>query len=102
MHIDVSRAHFHAKAQRLVLVRLPVDDRLRADAVKMGLLKKNTCGTRDAASNWERDGQEHVKSWREGGVNSGSARRICLVTTNIKYQEGHMVTASSSQDQQND
>ena len=24
MHIDVSRAHFHAEAQRLVLVRLPV------------------------------------------------------------------------------
>ena len=27
MHIDVSRAHFHAKAQRPVLIRLPVEDR---------------------------------------------------------------------------
>ena len=29
MHIDVSRAYFHAKAQRLVLVRSPVEDRLK-------------------------------------------------------------------------
>ena len=28
MHIDVSRAYFHSKAQRLVLVRLPVEDRI--------------------------------------------------------------------------
>ena len=27
MHIDVSRAYFHAKAQRPVLIRLPVEDR---------------------------------------------------------------------------
>ena len=38
MHIDVSRAHFHAKAQRLVLVRLPVEDRMGADAGKVSLL----------------------------------------------------------------
>ena len=33
MHIDVSRAYFHAKAQRLVLVRLPVEDRMGAGKV---------------------------------------------------------------------
>ena len=27
MHIDVSRAYFHAKAQRCVLIRLPAEDR---------------------------------------------------------------------------
>ena len=32
MHIDVSRANFHAKAQRLVLIRLPVEDRMGTDA----------------------------------------------------------------------
>ena len=32
MHIGVSRAYFHAKAQRPVLVRLPVEDRVGADA----------------------------------------------------------------------
>ena len=54
MHIDVSRAFLDAKAQRLVLVRLPVEDRMGADAGKISLLKKSMYGTRDAASNWER------------------------------------------------
>ena len=34
-----------------------------ADAGKIGLMKKSMYGTEDAASNWERDWQEHVKSW---------------------------------------
>ena len=64
MHIDVSRAYFHVQAQRLVLIRLPVEDRMGADAGEIGQLKKSMYGTGDAASNWERDWQEHVKSWR--------------------------------------
>ena len=48
MHIDVSRAYFHAKAQRLVLVRLPVEDPMGADTGEIGLL---------------RDWQEHVNNW---------------------------------------
>ena len=63
MHIDVSRAYFHAKAQRFVLIRLPVEDRMGADAGKVGLMKKSMYGTRDAASNWERDWQGHVQKW---------------------------------------
>ena len=63
MHIDVSRAYFHAKAQRPVLIRLPVEDRMGADAGKVGLMKKSMYGTRDAASNWERDWQGHVQMW---------------------------------------
>ena len=63
MHIDVSRAYFHAKAQRPVLIRLPVEDRIGTDAGKVGLMKKSMYGTRDAASNWERDWQENVKKW---------------------------------------
>ena len=62
MHIDVSRAYFHAKAQKLVLIRLPVENRMGADGGKIGLLQKSMYGTRDAASNWERDLQEHIKS----------------------------------------
>ena len=34
MHTDVSRAYFHAKAQRLVPVRLPREDRVGADVGK--------------------------------------------------------------------
>ena len=43
-------------AQRLVLIPLPVEDRVGADAGKIGLMNKNMY-------NWERDWQEHVKSW---------------------------------------
>ena len=58
MHIDVSRAYFHAKAQRPVLIRLPVEDRMGTDVGKVGLMKKSMYGTRDAASNWELDWHE--------------------------------------------
>ena len=34
-----------------------------ADAGKVGLMKKSMYGTRDAASNWERDWQGHVQKW---------------------------------------
>ena len=50
MRIDVSRAFFHAEAQRLVLVRLPVENRMGADDGKIGLLKQSTYGRREAAS----------------------------------------------------
>ena len=63
MHIDVPRAYFHAEAQRAVLIRLPVEDRMGTNAGKVGLMKKSMYGTRDAASNWERDWQKHVKNW---------------------------------------
>ena len=63
IHLDVSRAHFLARAQRPVLIRLPVEDRMGTDAGKVGLMKKSMYGTRVAASNWERDWQEHVKNW---------------------------------------
>ena len=43
MHVDVSRAYFHAKAQRPVLKRLPVEDRMGTDARKVGLMKKSMC-----------------------------------------------------------
>ena len=63
MHIDVSRAYFHAKAQRSVLIRLPAENLMGTYAGKVGLMKKSMYGTRDAASNWERDWQEHVENW---------------------------------------
>ena len=62
MLIDVSRAYFHATAQRFVLVRLPAEDRTGADAVEIGWLNWSMYGTWDTASNWERDWQEHIKS----------------------------------------
>ena len=69
MHIDVSRAYFHAKAQRLVLLQSPVEDRMGADAGEIGSLKKSMYGTRYAPSNWER----HWKRTRERlGISAGA------------------------------
>ena len=36
MQIDVSCAYLHAKAQRLVVIRLPLEDRMGTDAGKVG------------------------------------------------------------------
>ena len=63
MHVDVSRAYFHAKAERLVLVKLPVEDCSGKDEGEIGLLKKSMYGTRDAASIWERDWHGHPETW---------------------------------------
>ena len=87
MHVDVSRAYFHAKSQRLVLVRLPAGDRMGADAGTVGLLKKSMCGTRDAASTWECDW--HVKNW---GV------RLGLRSKTLFYQEGHQISGMTHGD----
>ena len=35
MHVDVSRAYFHAKAQRPVLIRLPAEDRMEMTQAKL-------------------------------------------------------------------
>ena len=61
MHADVSRAYFHAKAQRAVLVKLPAEDWSGKDVGNFGLLKKRMYGSRDAESNREKD--RHLESW---------------------------------------
>ena len=49
-----------------------------ADAGKVGLMKKSMYGTRDAASNCERDLARSRP--RSGDFNWGPARRICFTT----------------------
>ena len=49
----------------------------------IGLLKKSMCGTREAASKCERDGQEHVKSW---------SFQLGLSSKNLFCQESHQVS----------
>ena len=51
---------------------------------KIGLLKRSIYGTRDAASNWERDWQEHGKNW---DISWDSARRICFDMRGKEFQE---------------
>jgi len=48
--IDVRRAYFHAKARRLVYIKLPEEDNQEG---MCGKLVKAMYGTRDAAQNWE-------------------------------------------------
>ena len=74
MHVDVSCAYFHAKAQRPVLGKLPAEDCSGKDQGKIGLLTKRMYGTRDAASNRERDWQGHLENW--GHVLGRSARSL--------------------------
>ena len=50
---------------------------------RLDLMKKSMCGTRDAASNWERDWQEHVKSW---GI------RLRLSSKNLFHHEENRVS----------
>ena len=77
MHIDVSRAYFHAKARETRAHTEPVEDRMGTDAGKVGLMKKSMYGTRDAASNWERDWQEHVQNW---GFQLGLSSKNLFIT----------------------
>ena len=46
MQLHVSHAYFHAKAQRLVLLKLLAEGCLGNDGSKIGLMKNNMCGTR--------------------------------------------------------
>ena len=85
MHIDVSRAYFHAKAQRLVLVRLRVEDRIGADAREIGLMKKRTFmvqGTQPAIGS-----VTGMSTSKAGAFSLGSARRICFTMERIEFQE---------------
>ena len=93
MHIDVARAYFHAKAQRLVLVRLPVEDRMGADAGNIRLLKKSMYGTRTLQAIESVIGKCMSKA---GAFNLGSIRRICLTRKSIKFQECNTKITSCS------
>ena len=62
MHVDGSRAYFHAKAQRLVPVKLQVAHCSGKDEGEIGLLKKSMYDISDAACNWERDWQGHQEN----------------------------------------
>ena len=61
MHVDVSRAYFHVKAQRRGGT-ITSGGQNGHRCWKIGLLKKSMYGTRDAASNWERDWPKHIKT----------------------------------------
>ena len=52
--LDVSRAHFHAPAERKLFVELPPEDDMASNPAYCGELAMSMYGTRDAAYNWEK------------------------------------------------
>ena len=88
MHIDVSRAHVHAKTQRLVLVLVPVGDRMDADVGKWDWCER-ACTAHGTQRNWERDRQEHFKSWWY---------QLDLSSKNLFRHEQHRVTGMTYDD----
>ena len=84
VHVDVSRAYFHAKAQRLVLVKLPVEDCSGKDKGTIGRFEAEHVWYQRCSKHWERDWQGHLGNWRyELGR---SSRKLVL-----QYEEGNLV-----------
>ena len=54
-HYDISRAHFHGTAQRIIYIRLPAEDRQKYGEDKVGRLVKSMHGTQDASHIWQLD-----------------------------------------------
>jgi len=70
MHIDVSRAYFHAAVTRPVIIEIPPEDWQEGDDGKVGVLLKSMYGTRDAASNWA---SEFTKTLQKVGFEVGES-----------------------------
>ena len=57
---DISRAFFHARAEREVYVQLPKEDLKDGGTGLCGRLKYSMYGTRDAAQNWYKEYSNHL------------------------------------------
>ena len=68
--LDVSRAHFHAKATRRLFVELPPEDARHGVEDLCGELVMSLYGTRDAAFNWE---ESYSRFLMELGIKRGKA-----------------------------
>ena len=54
-HYDISRVHFQGTAQKLICIKLLVEDRQKYRKEKFGRLVKSMYGTRDASHIWQLD-----------------------------------------------
>ena len=88
MHIHVSRAHFHAKVQRLVLVRLQVEDRVGRRCWENWTVEQKHVWYTGRCEQWCH-WQEHVKKW---------GFRLGLSSKNLSYQERHQVSGMTHGD----
>ena len=82
-----------------MLVKLPIEELLRERTKqKVGLLKESMYGTRDAASNWERDWQGHLENW---GYELGRSSRNLFhhkkkKTSGLTHGDDFVVTGSKA------
>ena len=62
---DVARAFFEAKAMRTVCVELPTENMMEEDRKQdmVGLLRMSLYGTRDAATNWQKEVAKEMSRW---------------------------------------
>ena len=74
MIADVKRAFFHAKAQKLVYVKLPAEDVLEGEEGMCGRLDYSMYGTRDAAVNWANEYSSRLVGWDSSKVGRHPAR----------------------------
>lgn len=61
MPIEVTRAHFYAKASRGIYVKLLTEGQPAGEEQNCGKLKKAMYDTRDAAHNWQNTSSETVR-----------------------------------------
>ena len=77
--IDVSRAHFYAKAIRDVYVKLPAEDKNSFDTTLCGKLLMSMYGTQDAGANWN---ESFGQAMRDAGYTQGVASPCHFVGKN--------------------
>ena len=93
MHIDVSRVYFNAKAQKFVLVRLPVEDGMGADAGKIGWRHQLAlfCQERNLVSGMTDRTSDRIRKHHDRGVSNQGKTHYLRV--NGKHQSNEQKVA---------
>ena len=92
MHIDVSRAYFHAKKKSSETCAGPVSrgEQKGCRRWKFWIVEKRVCMAQgDAVSKWERDWQHHLKRW---------GYQLGLSSKSLFRQEGHQFSGMTHGD----
>ena len=72
---DISRAYFHARAERDVYVQFPEEDKGKGDERLRGKLQHSMHGTRDVAKNWFHECSQQLLKI---GFQHGSSISVCV------------------------
>lgn len=91
MHIDVTRAYFHATASRDICVKLPIEDQQEGEELLCGNFKKAMCGRREAAENW----QNNVRRRRARSGSTSARFHNATSTTRVEARAGRCTETRS-------